>query len=81
MTKPKYLHDCERCEFLGQTIGGGRIHDLYVHRNGDGYDTIIARYGDSGPEYYSSLVQYAQPGGHAELFVAAAMLREKDQAK
>lgn len=62
---PKYQHDCTKCKYLGRTIGNGKIVDLYVHN-----DTLIARYGDDGPDYYSGLVGYISPNGHAELFVA-----------
>jgi|GEM_PF-2231443 len=50
---PKYEHDCEKCEYLGTFFD----YDVYLcredrHRGG----TIIARYDDEGPDYYSSSV-------------------------
>ena len=46
--KPKYQHDCQECEFLGHYNN----HDLYSCSNGP---TLIARYGDDGPDYKSGL--------------------------
>lgn len=82
---PHYTHDCKRCQFLGQTIGGGRITDLYFcDRPGD-HDrkrspTLIARYGNDGPDYYSIDANYAHATGHAELFAAAHLWRQWEEA-
>ena len=67
--KTQYTHDCTACTFLGQTIGGGHITDLYAHQNKD-HVTLIARYGDEGHEYLSTWLQYARPSGHSELWAA-----------
>ena len=80
----QYRHDCERCRFLGQTIGGGKLHDLYVcERIGsDGHErspSLIARYGDRGAEYYSIDANYAHATGHAELFAAAWLWRVSEE--
>ncbi len=48
---PRYLHDCTRCVFLGQW----QEYDLYYADHGGLPDTVIARYGDDGPEYTSGL--------------------------
>lgn len=48
--KPRYQHDCTKCVFLG-TDGE---YDLYVCE-GEGRPTVIARYGDDGPQYKSGL--------------------------
>lgn len=48
---PTFVHDCERCTFLGHE----RRHDLYFCTQGGIAKTIIARYGDDGPEYMSGL--------------------------
>lgn len=49
---PRYQHDCERCQFLGQHNEA----DLYFcERVGFG-PTVIARYGDEGLDYISGLV-------------------------
>src|SRR3546814_9460612 len=48
MTKPTHKHACTSCIFLGSTIGGGKIFDLYAHRSTRPGDisrdaTLIAR--------------------------------------
>lgn len=44
--KPEFTHDCDRCEFYGHFLG----MDIYVCPGGG---SIIARYGNDGPEYNS----------------------------
>jgi hypothetical protein len=58
MNKPLFQHDCDKCEFLGHFFD----HDVYIC-SPQGFETcvgktasVIARYGDNGPEYTSSLV-------------------------
>lgn len=57
--KPKYPHDCERCQFLGQyteTMGVAApvLYDLYVCPKTDGsINTLVARYGFEGLDYVS----------------------------
>ena len=48
MTEPKFKHDCDKCIFLGHWCK----RDLYHHKGG-GLETLIARFGDDGPEYIS----------------------------
>jgi hypothetical protein len=48
--QPRYQHDCDKCQFLGQDAK----HDLYFCPQG-GRPTVIARYGDEGHEYMSGL--------------------------
>jgi hypothetical protein len=56
--KPLFLHDCERCKFLGTVtdldsfVLGGWI-DLYVCVKGTLGPTLIGRYGHEGFEYTS----------------------------
>lgn len=54
-----YRHDCDRCDFLG-TWGlfthEPQVFDLYVCARDGKIDTIIARFGNDGPEYSSGLV-------------------------
>jgi len=55
ITPPKYTHDCEACKSLGQFEHEGAVHDLYwcgTHERG----TVIARFGNDGPDYGSGLV-------------------------
>lgn len=77
---PKWKHDCDKCRFLGQTIGGRHISDLYVCDTSgpDMSPTLIARYGDDGPEYLSMDSNYAHANGHSELFVAAHLWRKSE---
>lgn len=44
MSKPQFQHDCERCTFHGVFQG----HDVYTCS-----DSVIARFGDDGPDYKS----------------------------
>ena len=80
---PTWTHDCERCHFLGHTIGGGRRTDLYVcDRPGSNLPpTLIARFGDEGSHYYSTDANYAHATGHAELFAAAWLWRQDENRK
>jgi len=49
--KPRYLHDCSNCSFLGAYEN----YDLYVCARHGKIDTLIARYGNDGGEYASGL--------------------------
>lgn len=42
--KPKWTHDCKACKYVGSDTD----HDWYVCR-----DSVVARFGDDGPEYWS----------------------------
>ena len=54
--KPQYQHNCEACVFLGRYTDSDqqRDFDLYVCPQG-GIPTVIARFGNDGPEYSSGL--------------------------
>jgi hypothetical protein len=72
--KPRFAHDCERCTFLGRFDE----YDLYfcgstVSVTGT---TVIARWGNDGPEYSSGL-ELAQAGKCPELI--EAMSRAQDR--
>jgi hypothetical protein len=54
---PRFLHDCEECVFLVHYAG----HDLYRCEQGGWRPTIVARFGDDGPDYVSGPV--VQVGG------------------
>jgi hypothetical protein len=45
---PQFKHDCDKCTFLA-SMGS---HDFYYCSNSP---TVIARYGDEGPEYLSGM--------------------------
>jgi hypothetical protein len=46
---PTYLHDCKSCVFLGRHNG----QDLYFCK--ETIPTVVARFGDEGSEYTSSI--------------------------
>lgn len=52
---PYYQHTCPHCIFLGNF----EDYDLYFCHNAK-LDTVIARYGDNGPDYTSGL-GFAEP--------------------
>ena len=54
MNKPKYLHDCESCVFLGAFQNETDV-DLYWCRQ-NGSPTIIARFSDEGSDYESGIL-------------------------
>lgn len=45
---PRFKHDCTKCRYLGTTFSDG-AHDWYVCGT-----SVVARYGDDGPEYWSN---------------------------
>jgi hypothetical protein len=51
---PRYVHDCEACQFLGSSSKG---MDLYWCSQGGGpnISTVIARFGNEGPDYFSGI--------------------------
>lgn len=71
--KPRHIHDCGCCTFLGTYPYGRDTLDLYVH--GGNHATVIARYGSEGPEYTSGLE--ASYGGNGPL--TAARLRAQER--
>lgn len=48
---PRFTHDCKGCHYLGQDAE----HDFYFCPSPMGMPTVIARYGNEGPEYSSGL--------------------------
>jgi hypothetical protein len=54
MSGPIYAHNCSLCRYLGHF----RAHDLYYCKAQEahyGMPTVIARWGNEGPDYVSSL--------------------------
>lgn len=51
--KPFFKHDCDRCRFIGAAEYAGTIADYY-HCPGSLGGSLIARYGNEGPEYGSA---------------------------
>jgi len=59
-TKPKHIHDCDNCVFLGTWYR----YDLYsctteLDTDTD-YITILARYTDDGPDYISCELRHVK---------------------
>lgn len=55
MEEPNYTHDCDRCTFLGTYVMSGSNYDLYYHPGDEFTQSIVARYGEMGPEYISGI--------------------------
>jgi hypothetical protein len=74
-SKPVFKHDCDKCLFLDHSIG----HDLYYCEQ-YGMETVVARYGNEGPEYTSGLEFVHKIPSLAEarrLAIAAGLLDEQ----
>lgn len=60
MPEPKFQHDCDNCEYLGKFFD----MDVYLCRPSDRGilgGSIIARYSDEAPDYYSSPISVLRP--------------------
>jgi hypothetical protein len=59
---PRYQHDCERCVYLGTIVLDDGENDLYFCPPEPGRPgartSLVARYGDDGPEYASMPPEY-----------------------
>jgi len=53
---PQFAHDCDKCQFLGRYICEryGEC-DLYYCDQGAAVETVVARYGNDGPQYTSGM--------------------------
>jgi hypothetical protein len=53
----RYTHDCNHCKFLRTMSVEGVDYDWYEcpDNASPGFSTIVARYGNDGPEYWSSM--------------------------
>ena len=83
--KTVYEHDCDKCIYLGPYRGScengyNSIYDLYFADHG-GFSsvmysgvTVIARYGDGGPDYVSGLTLIDQHEGLKEAKHRAELL-------
>lgn len=68
---PLFTHDCNNCEFLGTFEN----HDLYFC---DIEQTVIARYGNDGPDYMSGMT-FAHNGRNGIPILYEAKLRAINQ--
>ena len=53
MNVPKFQHDCDQCQFLGEGVLQGKPVDWYACPSREGLRTVIARY-SSEPSHYAS---------------------------
>lgn len=79
--KPRFGHDCPKCQFLGQT----HEFDFYVceGRKDKSRQSLIARYGENG-EYLSfarDTVERAPEGFAEELKIALAMVKQLESVQ
>ena len=65
METPVFEHDCDNCRYLGHYDN----HDLYVCNW-----SVIARYGNDGPEYVSDFIEALKY--RPTLFPSTALLEE-----
>ena len=54
MKKPKFQHDCEKCQFMGHYLD----HDMYYCDQSEFSPTVVVRYGSQGPEYQSGIFEH-----------------------
>ena len=78
MSAPLFEHDCDGCVFLGSMHRAGRARvDLYVcnfDKTPDGkqrWPTVIARFGNDGPDYSSGMPFVGQVPELTEAFARA----------
>jgi hypothetical protein len=71
--KPIYPHYCDSCIYLGRSEDDyGKECDLYVCTQGMGSNpTVIARYGEDGPEYISGIIFADQNRAIAQALILA----------
>ncbi len=56
MWLPFYEHNCSACQYMGFTVYQQERYDLYYCDQGGNFSTIIARWSDNGPDYFSGLL-------------------------
>jgi hypothetical protein len=64
--KPKFTHDCDHCVFLGRYFSKTWEEEVDLYVCPSDTPTIIARYGDDGPNYGSGLTFCASSDHYAE---------------
>lgn len=58
---PFFKHDCTKCTHLGSVHVKGTPYDLYSCPRGALGTTLMARWSDDGPDYYSAPVGCVDP--------------------
>lgn len=84
--KPNWKHDCDKCELVAITNIGGEKLDWYVHDYADetfsgAWESLVVRYGDDGPEYYSAVRHHPRLGRIAEAIYVEHMIAKRKGRK
>lgn len=53
---PQFTHDCTTCTFHGRGVFTGKPVDWYTCPSISGLRSLLARYGDEGPQYASCVI-------------------------
>lgn len=69
-TSATFTHDCESCRLLTTVVDGGQVFDLYSCPE---EGSVVARFGDAGPDYSSSSITLAMMGMGGPLRIAAIL--------
>jgi len=74
-TKPKFIHDCSQCIFLGSSVSDRNKNmsvDVYWCKSSTmpSMDSVLGRYGNKGHEYFSSHPPEAMAGPEEYLTIA-----------
>lgn len=72
-TQPRFTHDCDQCKYLGQ-IQDDISYDLYYCPQGGHHPTVLARFGNEGPDYKSGAFR-----GTRDVVLAEAMSRAEQK--
>lgn len=65
--QPVFEHDCDDCTFIGHVLG----HDLWICPQGGVMPTLLARWGNDGPEYQTMAPDIVL-GGADQLHISAS---------
>jgi hypothetical protein len=74
--KPRWEHDCKRCQYLGTY---GSVDMYFCDKQKIGGLTVVARYGSDGPEYTSGIaLAKMAPEAEHHMALRVAYLIAKD---
>ncbi len=74
---PVFTHDCDDCRYLGTLATPEGRTDLYICVGGEEVGpSVIARFGDEGPDYSSMPESMVDDRARVELQVAKALARD-----
>ena len=60
MAEPFFTHDCPACQYLGSTRDPRGVYDWYACTQTACAESVVARFGDDGPAYWSMARAMAQ---------------------